>query len=222
MNKDEKTLVIVAVGVTVILLIGLNLHLVDLSDVYFGVFFSALASFGYIGYQRKWFEDKLGKFQNTDDNSGYKDDWSTDEALDFVKEWSKDNYGSDDWIEFHWDNAQDAVVRVSSGLDGVDQEKLYAVWTDHGPKHQGVQIFVNCTTKEKLSHLKLKFEEQRVKPFLFCDYFLEARRNARRGTGMEEGSRNPTLQLGGVSGVSQSSLTPIDAQDESSEDEDNE
>lgn len=216
MNRQERIVLILAAGVSVLLIIGFQLGQLELNDIYAGVFLAGFSTLAYIGYQRKWFESQLGQFQNSSDSKGYKNDWSNEEALEFVKEWSKRNYGDDDWIEFHWDNAEDATVRVPSGLEDVDMEKLYAVWTDHGPRNQGIQMFVNCTTKERLNHLRLKFTEQRVRPFIFCDYYHEARRNSRRSNGFDQGNGQAVnLARRGMGGLPGDSLTVIDGSGDS-------
>lgn len=206
MNKNEKIVAGSSVAVGVLLAVGFSLNVVDSSDLLVGLFFTGFSGLAYFGYKRKWFESQLKNFQPGDD--GYGDDWSDEEALEFVKEWSNRNYPDNDGVEFHWDNAEDATVRVSSGLEDVDMEKLYAVWTDYGPRNQGVQVFVNCTTKERLNHLKLRFKEQRFRPFVFCDYYHEAKDAARKMSGLEGRERSEiTINSGGLPG---DQLTRVD------------
>jgi len=223
MNRQERIVLILAAGVSVLLVIGFYLNQLELNDIYLGVFLAGFSTLAYIGYQRKWFESQLSQFQQGSDSKGYKDDWSNEEALEFAKEWSKRNYGSDDWIEFHWDNAEDATVRVPSGLEDVDMEKLYAVWTDHGPRNQGIQMFINCTTKERLNHVRLKFKEQRVRPFIFCDYYHEARRNSRHSNGFnQDNSQGLRVSGRGMGGLPADSLTLIEGSTGSNESDDDE
>lgn len=212
MNSDERIVAILGTGTIILLFIGFTLDMVSFTDILIGVIFALVLSSGYILYQRKWLQNTLSNFQANGSSNGYKNDLTDQEAREKVKEWAERNYPASSDVQFYWNNAEDATVRVPSTLDGVDMEKLYAIWTDTGVYNQPIQIFYNCTTDEKLSHRKIKYEEQRSQPFQFCEYYKEARRNARMASrSFNDNSRNGgqiTLTGQGL-GLDTSSLTPV-------------
>lgn len=220
MKKDEKTVAVLGIGSTILLLIGSSLNLVDFNDVIIGVVFAAVLSGGYIAYQRKWFATQLSQLRQNNGSKGYQDDLTDEEALNEIDEWAERNYPERTDIEFHWNNTQDATVRIPSSLEGVKTEKLYAVWTDTGIFNQGIQVFYNCTTKEKLSHRKLEYKEQRSKPFMFCDYYREAKDNARIMSRRfeDQNQQNAQLTLNSQDlGFDTENLTPIEDDKEDEE-----